>query len=651
MSYLHTPRLIFSGDFLSDVSTVNNDPAHYNNKTFEKSFQEYGPSGTNGWWNPEGGANFDFKDCTVQRLVSLDGSVTATGDLIGEWVKGAEGRSNGKMVDLDPQQQGVSQLWAVKLRILTKNNDLLLEGSITVTAFRDLQYRQTDGAQVNGQGLGGSWTSVLHDLVWGEKAADYTFFSELRATTHQNKLSINLNGFGYYYNHAPDGRFSLGKILGAIGPWFDGEPETFAPCRRLYGVVLQSPPGAQPKIYFSNTNFYFDKKNSNLTIDFGSSFPVSNALGRVDLDEELVLAVSHHNLATPIGHGAITIPLDWFTPLGRVQYERRDEWLLETGGIVSVENIPNDICKRLAENQLILLNKKHDKTYSLIARESIDGCLLRADNFVQRLDYNQQNTVYFYAYQWGEKIPSGQVTVSLQGPTPVTPKSPKNPISEIPGNNYPADGITFDGKLTIKQGAAQMNLKGNKILNPRGYIDGQIYFLDYTLVLDQDGTPTPITENAEGPYSNDSISIHLRDYFEIPKTPTWSDIAVTMTQFSNLYPIMSKYLVDLADPLALREKTDILKFAFSRKIEDPNYMPATRDLSETKRLTILKWLDNPVILKADEAAKPKDLSAFKLAESPASEGQLLTEKQQRLKNAMRAKSGEAIDLNTVQLKF
>jgi hypothetical protein len=35
MSYLNSPRLTFSGQFQADPSTVNNDPTHFNNATFE----------------------------------------------------------------------------------------------------------------------------------------------------------------------------------------------------------------------------------------------------------------------------------------------------------------------------------------------------------------------------------------------------------------------------------------------------------------------------------------------------------------------------------------------------------------------------------------------------------------------------------------
>ena len=55
MSALHLPRLVFSGDFQADVSTVNNDVRHYDTATFEPRFQQPASGATrNGWWNPSG---------------------------------------------------------------------------------------------------------------------------------------------------------------------------------------------------------------------------------------------------------------------------------------------------------------------------------------------------------------------------------------------------------------------------------------------------------------------------------------------------------------------------------------------------------------------------------------------------------------------
>jgi hypothetical protein len=56
---------------------------------------------------------------------------------------------------------------------------------------------------------------------------------------------------------------------------------------------------------------------------------------------------------------------------------------------------------------------------------------------------------------------------------------------------------------------------------------------------------------------------------------------------------MSRHLVDLGDYDSVVRHADILNLAFSLPVEDPNYMPVTRDLSAGRRATLLKWLNNP----------------------------------------------------------
>jgi hypothetical protein len=87
-----------------------------------------------------------------------------------------------------------------------------------------------------------------------------------------------------------------------------------------------------------------------------------------------------------------------------------------------------------------------------------------------------------------------------------------------------------------------------------------------------------------------------------------------LTQYGNLYPIMSKRLVNLSDPASVKLHARIIKLAFTRDIADPNHMPVTRDLSEPKRQMILKWLDKvqqqgdaalEAAIEAPSAAPPK----------------------------------------------
>ncbi|QQD12162.1 hypothetical protein [Sphingobacterium sp. UDSM-2020] len=644
MSYLHLPRLTFSGDFLSDVSTVNNDTQHYNNATFEPSFQLPGQNSSNGWWNPDGGATFGFQNCQVMQVTAEDGTIITDSSLdgvIGQIVTGGEGRNSGKMVDLDPDQQMVSALWGVTFRILNAQNELLLEGKIKPTSFRDLQLRQTNGGQPNGQPLGGTWTSVLDDVAWGEKAIESPFLQALRAKTHQNKISINLNAFGYYYVHA-DGRFSLGRILGSIGPWFESEPELFAPARRLYGIYKNGN-------VFAGSNFLLNEEQARLSIDLGSSFPVSDSIGTINFEANLYVAVSKNALAMDPSESDVMIPESELLIIGKVPYMKGVDWINGCSGIVDINNISIDIVAALENNQLILVAVNNDNQFLLVAREAIGGYVCRADNFVQRIDTRQAVTVDIYAYRFGKPMPNQGISLALEPATPDTPKENNNPpISATYGNNKPEDGLQFSSYCTTNNiGLAHLDILGNSIHSPRVYIDGQIYWIDYSIENIPADSAMPSVGKRPLPMNvivnqNMSISVHLRDDFEIPEIPVWSDIAPVMIQFANLYPIMSKFFINFADPNAVVAKKEILKFAFTRDIHDPIYMPVTRDLSENKRLTILKWLDNPIIDNID-LSKAKDLGSS-VAENVALEStsSVTTEQQQQLKTANKAKNGSSI---------
>jgi hypothetical protein len=65
MSYLNTLRLHFAGQFQCNVSTVNNDPGHYDNSIFQPSYQTLQGKMPNGWFNPQGDAAFRLLGCTV----------------------------------------------------------------------------------------------------------------------------------------------------------------------------------------------------------------------------------------------------------------------------------------------------------------------------------------------------------------------------------------------------------------------------------------------------------------------------------------------------------------------------------------------------------------------------------------------------------
>lgn len=654
MSYLNSPNLVFTGDFMADTATVNNDVRHYDNANFEAYFQDPSvpkdPNGMNGWWNPEGGAVFNLQNCTVQQISFPDGSLQrvdgGTDPVLGKLAGGPQGRSLGKMIDLDPQWQMSSQLWCVKLRIYSETNEVLLSGDIAVSGFRDLQSRQT-GTPVNGQPMGGGWTSVLTNLVWGAGAGDSPFLMALKEATHGDMLSIQLNMFGYYYSHQ-DGRFGMGRIIGVVGPWFRNEPLTFAPNRRLYGIMDWGKAG----IYFNYSNFLVDEANARLTADLGSSFPITDSMGTIGNNDMLkkpqylfgVLKGSSD--FAPPAQPAPPAVTDWdpvyvqdadVLIIGAVDYSEGDNsWLNTTGGIVSLP-LTADQLTLLEDHQLVLLtpSNKNPGQYVIVSREAIGGYNVRADNLNERLENGRTVTISLYAYQWGKPLAGNRITFAIQPKTQAffggQMQGSKAPKAAIPYINFPVEGISLAAEAeTDATGRCDLPVTGNKIDWPRGYVDGQMYYITYLLNGEQPDAAA---------YGMDSIYISLRSYYEVPEKPTWDDISATMIQYGNVYPVMSKYVVDLTSEAAVLLKKEILTYAFTRSIDDPMYMPVTRDLSEAMRETIVKWLANPLPGKNLSGPAPVPEAALTAAAATDSPGLEESDEIKKVKKLTEQKNG------------
>jgi hypothetical protein len=79
VSYLHPIRLHFAGRFRADVSTVNNDPQHFDDANFNPDLQKPFSGGTDGSnWQPAGTGAWRLLDCRVTRHYRADGSAAST---------------------------------------------------------------------------------------------------------------------------------------------------------------------------------------------------------------------------------------------------------------------------------------------------------------------------------------------------------------------------------------------------------------------------------------------------------------------------------------------------------------------------------------------------------------------------------------------
>ena len=91
------------------MSTVNNTATNFDNETFAKDAVLS--------WNPNGGASFRLIGCTVTSVAYEDGTTSTSDPIVGMQIAGANSRVAAKLVDLDTQQQGVSQIWGLTVRL------------------------------------------------------------------------------------------------------------------------------------------------------------------------------------------------------------------------------------------------------------------------------------------------------------------------------------------------------------------------------------------------------------------------------------------------------------------------------------------------------------------------------------------------------
>jgi hypothetical protein len=225
-------------------------------------------------------------------------------------------------------------------------------------------------------------------------------------------------------------------------------------------------------------------------------------------------------------------------------------------------------------------------------QECISGLYVRADTYVFRIDPGDAQTLEFYADRFGSLLANAPIVLSAttgmmggSGGGPSVLPSPR-PAAAIPDIGKPDGVIDFPASV-ITDGAgyatARISASAEGPGAPRGYIPHQLYGIAYQLAAQPDSyVSNPLNY----------VSILAFTGKQVPNVPTWyRDIQPLFTQYGNLYPIMSRYVVDLRDYEAVVNRAPILKLAFGLPIADPNHMPVTRDLSSGDRATILKWLD------------------------------------------------------------
>lgn len=587
MAYLTGPRLNFAGKFIADVSTVNNFPSNYDGTNYTAA--DYA-NWDIGYWNPYGTGVWRLTDCAVTGAVRGDGSAVSGDPVLSMILADADDQPPAKMVDLDSEQQMVSAIWGLVVRLVGGDGQAALRSNFAVASFTDLWKRSLTPGSLPQHKLhpacmyGAAWQSVLSDLAWGDVAAS-PFLQELQAAAGPSGLlSIKFNVVGYNagywigddgtrYPPLPD--FTMGLITGSIGVARADEPRFFTLGRKLQPSQKQSQ--STPTLFYYATAVV-DEARKALAIDLGNSIPFKEWRG--DIVGE-TLQVGYLDA------------VQGFQPLGEVSPD--NAWYQRTAGIADLA-LTDAQLSAVAANPLAVRKAGAD---TLLGQEPADGKALRADQFVFRMAPGDSAETTVWATVFGKPLADAEVALAFDNSSLGGDGDP--PVG------VPAGALGFPPSVrTDAAGKAAVNFSAVDPGQPRAVddIDGQVY-----------GVRPTLSGAGAGSYSNpwDFISFLVWSGYEIPEEPSWeADIKPILAQYAALYPVMLPVL-NMGDYDSVRKHLYSLQTALSLPEENPNYMPAVRDLSPNKKAAILKWAANPV----RGTAPAKASSAGPVAEEPA----------------------------------
>jgi hypothetical protein len=626
MSYLDLPRLHFGGLFFTAPGTINNHTKNYTPSVpLQDSDNKYNPKAG---WDPMGVAQLWLEECTVLSAVGTSAQPVGASDaVIGAAVETPSPKtpmSNNqggfydiaKMVDLDPDQQGRSAVYGVRIAI-TLPNGAGLQGSMTVPELRQLNPR----VPIKGVGswtVVGNWMGALQDVVWRGDLSSSPFLIALKAASAAGlavKLTVDLHQNNPANTSTAGDMFCYGRVLGSIGPAFSFELAQVLPGRCLQQVstsqtralaaasepaadeLLQArervsaqsaaladligPAVAQPAPWNPAVAVIRESGSQTvLSIDIGASILLAvtgtTADGTFTVNSGITVGVvDSANQFTPFTHGALSfVSPNQYQPLASTL---KNCVLVRNSGVFTFPLTADEFSDAGNSPLAIQVNG------ITVVQENPSGLWMDVSVSSQRLECgtSQPGQAQLMVRKFGEPV------VNQAPPVTVTEQLFKWTLQDgvwKSGMSTSTDlgieiGVTdANGLATITTTA---NVPSVTLPHRRQPLDSQVYYI--WLIDSSDPDQDPIGDG--GP----TISVLLWNAFQAPSNPSWNDVGLIFGAYARLYPGM-KAIFDISNQQKVVGFAPAILSRMSAPVSDPAYMPVTRDLSPSKMKMIVSWL-------------------------------------------------------------
>ena len=636
MSYLDVPRIHFGGLFFTNPSTINNFDSSFNPSVpltnAQGAYISVPPGGPPAGWNAVGTAQLWLSECAVLSAVG-PGGTPATGDpILGAAVESPspstpkttpDGKGYydiAKLVDLDPDQQGRSAVYGLRIYVTLPDGGGF-SGLMSVPELQDLNGRVVPPNSRSSWSAVGTWMGQITDVAWNVEPSSSPFLAQFQEACQQGiavKLTTDLHQNDFNTRLTRGNMFCYGRVLGSLGPIKTGELAQVVPGRQIatppasteaLGLEAVQRPERTTAVGARAINDRFAEEaagiesmaagleavtdpalqwnmapaqvsqvgsGSMLHVDLGGSLQLQgtqtngiwSSNGQFLQDTGITVGVLTGSGPQPLTHGQQISFADQYVPLDS---QNKQVDLVASSGLVDIPLEPDEVSLVNSNPLVITVNG------TTVLQEPASGSLIGSQPFSVRLTPGASTTVQIMARTFGQPV-VGQRPLTWEVYAVATQQGnlvPSTNVSLAWNGSTDANGLAT---LTVSTVAQDPTLPAY-----RQPMDSQVYYVFFA-----DPTGQAIGDG------NANVSALRFQSYTAPADPTWQqDVGPILQAYARLYPGMKDRL-DIGDQATVKGFATSMLARMSLPFLDPGYMPVTRDLSPAKVAMILAWLKTQV---------------------------------------------------------